>query len=240
MLSRSATGLMARAGAERGMSDFVAVTNLAFGEFAVELAAPEAALPPEPAVGLLALAPPAVLGPEVTLEAGFAGELLAGLTLTVAAAGPAALGAEADAGLGAGDAGLAGEVGGAAGFGVCTFEAAEADGFAGATFVPVAGLAGAGVFNALRSASGVAGACCAAKGLATEARQKTATQLIKFAFRMMLYRRCIFNSIPPYFATAAPGRAAVLEPAGGPAGVLVVKNVVMVHVPLTVVLGRTG
>ena len=31
-----------------------------------------------------------------------------------------------------------------------------------------------------------------------------------------------------------------MEPGGGAAGVLVVKKVVMVHVPLTVVLGRTG
>ena len=43
-----------------------------------------------------------------------------------------------------------------------------------------------------------------------------------------------------YLATAAPGRVAVLEPAGGVAGALVVKKVVMVHEPLTVVLGRTG
>ena len=31
-----------------------------------------------------------------------------------------------------------------------------------------------------------------------------------------------------------------MEPAGGVAGALVVKKVVMVHVPVTVVLGRTG
>ena len=73
------------------------------------------------------------------------------------------------------------------------------------------------------------------------ARHNTASQLRRFPFGIALYGRGILSSILPlYFATAAAGRAAGLAPAGGAAVALVVKNVVIVHVPLTVVLGRTG
>jgi hypothetical protein len=46
---------------------------------------------------------------------------------------------------------------------------------------------GAGGFNALRTASGVAGSCCASNGVASDANQKTISQLARFAFRMILY-----------------------------------------------------
>ena len=88
-------------------------------------------------------------------------------------------------------------------------------------------------------ASGLAGACCATRGIAAKARPSAATQLVKFAFRIILYGSCIVSSIL-YFATAATGRTAGFDPAGGVAAALMVKKVVTVHVPLIVVLGRTG
>jgi hypothetical protein len=39
----------------------------------------------------------------------------------------------------------------------------------------------------LRTASGVAGACCAINGVASDANQKTISQLARFAFRIILY-----------------------------------------------------
>jgi hypothetical protein len=50
----------------------------------------------------------------------------------------------------------------------------------------------------------------------------------------------VSSILPLYFTTAAAGRTAGLGPAGGAAVALVVKNVVIVQLPLTVVLGRTG
>ena len=62
------------------------------------------------------------------------------------------------------------------------------DGAAGeGVFAPAADFVGAGGFNALRTASGVAGACCAINGVASDDNQKTVSQLARFAFRMILY-----------------------------------------------------
>jgi hypothetical protein len=123
MFSRTATGLIAGAVAEVGTSDFAAVTDLDFGDFAVELgAAPEGTLLPEPAAGLLVLpaVPGAAFEPNVAPEAGFVAALPAGLAVAFDVAAPAGeLGTEPDAGLGAGVAGLIAEVVGGAGFGFC-------------------------------------------------------------------------------------------------------------------------
>jgi hypothetical protein len=74
--------------------------------------------------------------------------VITGLAAALPAGDPAGdLGAEADAGCGAGGAGLTPEVLGGAVFGVCVFGAgvaAEVAWLAGATLAPVAGLAGAG------------------------------------------------------------------------------------------------
>jgi hypothetical protein len=123
MFSRTATGLIAGAVAEVGTSDFAAVTDLDFGDFAVELgAAPERTLLPEPAARLLVLpaVPGAAFEPNVAPEAGFVAVLLAGLAVAFDVAAPAGeLGTEPDAGLGSGVAGLIAEVVGGAGFGFC-------------------------------------------------------------------------------------------------------------------------
>jgi len=147
MFSRSAVGFMARATTGVGTSGVAAVTSLALGPFAVELAAATEEGLLGGALGLTPTAPSAGFGPGVAPGAGLAGALVAGLALTLAPAGPAGELPEVDAGFDASDTGWAGEVVGGTGFGACAFGAAgpaEAACFAGATFVPVVGLTGAG------------------------------------------------------------------------------------------------
>lgn len=186
IFSRTATGFIAGTAAEVSMPDLAEVTDVDLGEFAVGLAAAlEGALVPEPTVGFMLL----LAVPGRATETGFA-ELLTGLALAFDVAAPAGeVDPEAGAGSGTGGPGLLAEFVGAAGFGVWA-------GFgAAAGFATAAGLAGAGGFKALRTASGVAGTCCASRGIARAARQSTATQLVRFAFRMALYRSRIFSSI---------------------------------------------
>ena len=134
---------------------------------------------PNPGVGLLATPVPrgAPLEASVPPEAGFAAELPAGLTVPMAvafAAGPVA-----------DPVGLIAEFVDGAGLEVCGCfgDGAATEG----VFAPAAGFAGVGGFNALRTASGVAGTCCAINGVASDANQKTISQLARFAFRMILY-----------------------------------------------------
>jgi len=190
-VSRTATGFTEGPSTELGTSEFAALTGLGSGGFAVEFGATdEGPLLPKPGVGLLAPVPRgAPLEASVPPEAGFAAELPAGLTVPMAvvfATGPEGeLGEEPAAGPVADAAGLIAEFVDGAGLEVCGCfgNGAAAEG----VFAPAAGFGGAGGFNALRTASGVAGACCAINGVASDANQKTITQLARFAFRMILY-----------------------------------------------------
>lgn len=114
---------MAGAVTDLGASDFAAITDFGLGVVAAELgAALEGTLLPE-AAGLMVLpaAPAAAFGPAgVTLEAGFAVELPAGLALAFDVADPAGeFGTEPDDFGAAGAAGLIVELVGGAGFEVC-------------------------------------------------------------------------------------------------------------------------
>lgn len=191
-VSRTATGFTEGPSTELGTSEFAALTGLGWGGFTAKFGATdEGPLLPKPGVGLLAaLVPPgAPLEASVPPEAGFAAELPAGLTVPMAvafAAGPEGeLGEEPAAGPVADAAGLIAEFVDGAGLEVCGCfgDGAAAEG----VFASAAGFAGAGGFNALRTASGVAGACCAINGVANDANQKTISQLARLAFRMILY-----------------------------------------------------
>ena len=189
-VSRTATGVTEGPGTELGTSEFATLNGLGCGGFAAEFGATdEEPLLPEPGVGLLAAPVPrgAPLEARVPPEAGFAAESPAGLTVPVVpfAAGPEGeLGEEAAAGPIADAGGLIAEFVDAAGLELwgCFGDGAAAEG----VFAPAAGFAGGGGFNALRTASGVAGACCAINGVAN-ANQKTISQLARFAFRMISY-----------------------------------------------------
>lgn len=184
-VSRTATGLTEGPSTELGTSDFAALTGLGWRGF---VATDEGPLLPKPGVGLLAAPVPrgAPLEARVPPVAGFAAELPAGLTVPMAvafAAGPdGELGEEPAAGPVADAAGLIAEFVDGAGLEVCG--CLGDDGAAEGVFAPAAGFAGG--FNALRTASGVAGACCAINGVASDANQKTISQLVRFAFRMIL------------------------------------------------------
>ena len=191
-VSRTATGFTEGPSTELGTSEFAALTGLGWGGFAAEFgAADEGPLLPKPGVGLLAAPVPrdTPLEASVPPEAGFAAELPGGLAVPLAvefAAGPEGeLGEEAAAGPAADTAGLIAEFLDGAGLEVCG-SFGDCGAVEGA-FAPAAGFAGAGGFNALRTASGVAGACCASNGVASDANQKTPSQLARFAFRMILY-----------------------------------------------------
>lgn len=210
MLSRTATGLIVGTAGRVGTSALAAVTGFEVEGFAIELAAPpEGTLPAEAVAGLALLTVPgAGFDPDAAVDAGFAEGVLAGLTAVfVAAALAGELAAELGTELGAADAGLATELVGGTAFGVCACFAAEAPVEAclgEAAGAAVAGLAGAGCV--LWTASGFEGGCCAATGIASEARQRMAAQLFRFALRMTLYRSGIFNSILPF----------ILRPGGQP------------------------
>lgn len=190
-VSRTATGFTEGSSTELGTSDFAALTGLGLGAFAAEFGATDKGpLLPKPEVGLLAatVAPGAPLEASVPPEAGFAAELLAGLAVPMAvafAAGPEGeLCEEPAAGPVAEAAGLIAEFVDVAGFEVCGCfgDGAAAEG----ALAPAAGFAGVGGFNALRTASGVAGTCCAINGVASDAKQKTISQVARFACRMIL------------------------------------------------------
>jgi hypothetical protein len=116
---------------------------------------------------------------------------LAGLAVPVVIAFAAGLdgvlevGDEPVAGIVADAAGLAAEFVDGAGLGVCACfgDAAAVEG----AFAPGADFAGVAGFNALRTASGVAGTCCAINGVASDANPKTISQRVRFSFRMILY-----------------------------------------------------
>jgi hypothetical protein len=221
-----ATGVAEGSTTELGTSDLTAATGLDLGGSTAEFGGrAEGALVTKPAAGLLAgvVGPGAPLGVTGALRPGFVAELPPGLLGEFVV--------EAEAGFGNGGAGLGAELVAGAGRGLgCLGDGAPAE---------VAPAPDAGGFNSLRMAFGFTGACCAIRGIASDDNQSATTQVFRFAFGMILFRSRIFSSAS-YFAAAEPGRAAVLEPAGGVAGVLVVKKVVIVQVPLTVVLGRTG
>jgi hypothetical protein len=190
-VSRTATGFTEGPSTELGTSEFAGLTGLGWGGLTAEFdATDEAPLLPKPGVGLLAAPVPrsAPVEASVPPEAGFA-ELPAGLTDPMAVAFAAVpegeLGEEPAAGLVADAAGLIAEFVDGAGLELCGCfgDGAAAEG----VFAPPAGFAGAGGFNALRTASGVAGACCAINGVASDANQKTISQLARFAFHMILY-----------------------------------------------------
>jgi hypothetical protein len=148
---------------------------------------------PKPGAGRVAapILPGARLEATVPPEAGFSIELPAGLAVPIVVAfaagldGELELGDEPVAGIVADAAGLAAEFVDGAGLGVC---ACFGDGVAAeGAFAAAAGFAGVAGFNALRTASGVAGTCCAINGVASDANPKTTSQLVRFSFRMILY-----------------------------------------------------
>lgn len=160
--------------------------------FAAELGvADEGLLLLKPGAGRAAgpLLPSAPLEATAPPEPGFSTELPAGLAVPVVVAfaagldGELELGDEPVAGIVADAAGFAAEFVDGTGFGVC---ACLGDGAEGA-FAPAAGFAGVSEFKALRTASGVAGTCCAISGVASDANPKTISQLVRFSFRMILY-----------------------------------------------------
>ena len=164
------------------------------GGFAAELGTTdEGLLLLKPGVGRVAvpLLPVASLEATVRPEAGFSTELPAGLAVPVVVAfaagldGELELGDEPVAGIVADAAGLAAELVDGAGLEVCGCfgDGGAAEG----AFAPAAGFAGVAGFNALRTASGVAGTCCAINGVASDANPKTISQLVRFSFRMILY-----------------------------------------------------
>jgi len=178
-VSRTATGFTEGPSTELGTSEFAALTGLGWGGFTAEFGATdEGPLLPKPGVGLLAAPVPrgAPLEAGVPPEAGFAAELPAGLTVPTGV--PFAAGPEGELG----EEPAAGPVADAAGLIAEFVDGAAAEG----VFAPAAGFAGAGGFNALRTASGVAGTCCAINGVASDANQMTISQLARFAFRMIL------------------------------------------------------
>jgi hypothetical protein len=190
-VSRTATGFTEALSTELGTSDFAALTGLGWGGFAAEFGATDdGPLLPKPGVGLLAapVPPGAPLEASVPPEAGFVAEFPAGLAVPMAAplaAGPEGeLGEEPAAGRVVDAAGLIAELVDGTGWEVCGCfgDGAAAEG----AFAPAAGFAGAGGFNALRTASGVAGACCATNGVASDANQRTISQLARFGLRMIL------------------------------------------------------
>ena len=166
-----------------------AVTGLVLG-FAAAVDAPVDVGPllPKPGVGFLVVPVPTGMPLEgtVPLEAGFSGGLPVGLAVPLAVAfagldGP--IGDEPVAGIVADAAGLAAEFVDA-GLGVCACfgDGAAVEGVLAAG----TGFVGAGGFNALRTASGVAAGCCATSGVAIDATAKTISQLVRFSFRMTL------------------------------------------------------
>lgn len=128
----------------------------------------------EPGVGRVAVPlPDAPLEATVRPEAGFSTELPAGLAVPIVVAfaagldGALELDDEPVAGIVADAAGLAAVFVDGAGLGVgaCFGDGAAAEG----VFAPAAGFAGVAGFNALRTASGLAGTCCAINGVASDA-----------------------------------------------------------------------
>ena len=164
------------------------------GGFAAELGtADEGPLLPKPGVGRVAvpLLPGAPLEATVRPEAGFSTELPAGLAVPVVVTIAAGLDGvlevrdEPVAGIVADAAGLAAEFVDCVVLGVCDCfgDGAAAEG----AFAAAAGFTGVAGFNALRTASGVAGSCCAINGVASDANPKTIRQRVRFSFRMILY-----------------------------------------------------
>ncbi len=167
------------------------------GGFAAELGtADEGPLLPKPGVGraeapiLPGVLPGAPLEATVPPEAGFSTEL-AGLAVPVVIAfaegldGVLEVSDEPVAGIVADAAGLAAEFVDCVVLGVCDCfgDGAAAEG----AFAAAAGFTGVAGFNALRTASGVAGSCCAINGVASDANPKTIRQRVRFSFRMILY-----------------------------------------------------
>ncbi len=194
MFSRTATGFTEASSTEPETSDFAALTTSVLGGFAADLGPPdEGLLPLKSEVGRAAgpVLPGAPLEAAVLPEAGFSAALPAGLVVPIVAALSTGLeggfepGDEPVAGIVADAAGLAAEFVDGAGLEVCAClgDGAAAEG----AFAPAAGFAGVAGFNALRTASGVAGICCAIDGVASDAKPKTISQLASFRFRMFLY-----------------------------------------------------
>jgi hypothetical protein len=121
-------GLIVGTASRVGTSALAAVSGLEVEGFAVESAfTPEGILAAEAVAGLaLVTVPTPAFDPDARAEAGFAGDVFAGLAVGfdvgVLAAEPCA---EVGVELGAADAGLATEFVGGTGFGVCAWFAAE-------------------------------------------------------------------------------------------------------------------
>jgi hypothetical protein len=244
MFSLRATGRIVGAVAEVGTSAFAAVARLGTDGLAAEFADDSAgAFPRDGKAGLPAAA--------VALGAfGFIAEAAPlAVELAFAVTAPEA-DAEAADGLEAVEPEWAIPAAVDAGFAGCDFEfcSLETSGFAGAVedgacFAAepfAAELVAAGAGFEVSGLWGAAAGCWAATGIAREARQSAAAQIVRFIVRVILCTGRILNSVLPYLRTGAPGLPDVFEAVAGAAGALVVKKVVMVHVPDTVVLGRTG